>query len=542
MLEAHRLIAPAPDEPPHHHCAAPSRARRRHRQALAESRWPADLAQRSRGELPKLPPRRSMSPTRSARWACSIAPLRSPSSADPSSVMVARTPSSRPSSARPFCMVPTSSTSPRSTRPSPPTTERQAGRRGADDLAAGRPPASRPTSARGSASARRQPKRWRLSAGRWSARSPPSSPISSPWPCGASDGERRVKAPSFWSDPDGSRRPAAGAVRIALVGAVTLGAHARPGEPGAGSRRLCREPDRRRIRQDADGPVDRLLAWRLRVADPAILTRGYGGSLAGPVRVDAGAAWCTAEVGDEPLLHAARFPTIVSGDRPAGAALAVAEGADAIVMDDGFQNPSLAKDLSILVVDAAAGLGSGRVLPRRPAQERPSRRSSPWPMPLSSSARVMPATGWPKRRCTPDARSSVPGSPCRRLCEAASQGATCSPSAASAGRRSSSDSRCAGARNAVLRPYRRSPRLWRCRCRAPAGGSRADGLAAGHDGEGCGQADGDRRTRAPRGGGHGGPCRAGDRGRRRPDPAPRPAQAPLTRSGWSRCITACGLA
>jgi tetraacyldisaccharide 4'-kinase len=97
---------------------------------------------------------------------------------------------------------------------------------------------------------------------------------------------------------------------------------------------------------------------------PAFLSRGYGGTLKGPVRVMT--QHTAREVGDEPLLLAQRALTIVSRDRPAGARLAQELGATVIVMDDGLQNPSLTKDLAIAVVDGETGLGNGKIIPSGP--------------------------------------------------------------------------------------------------------------------------------------------------------------------------------
>jgi len=109
-------------------------------------------------------------------------------------------------------------------------------------------------------------------------------------------------------------------------------------------------------------------ALRLRGMAPHFLTRGYGGSMAGPLRVDP-AKHGFREVGDEALLLAAEAPSWVARDRPAGGRRAVAAGADLVIMDDGLQNPSLVKDLSLLVIDGGYGLGNGRVMPAGPLRE-----------------------------------------------------------------------------------------------------------------------------------------------------------------------------
>ena len=117
-------------------------------------------------------------------------------------------------------------------------------------------------------------------------------------------------------------------------------------------------------------PVAIDLAGRLieRGERPHLMSRGYGGALAGPVQVDP-ARHGHREVGDEALLLARVAPTWIARDRAAGAKAAIAAGATVLVLDDGFQNPSLVQDLGFVVVDGRYGFGNGHVLPAGPLRE-----------------------------------------------------------------------------------------------------------------------------------------------------------------------------
>lgn len=171
-----------------------------------------------------------------------------------------------------------------------------------------------------------------------------------------------MRAPGFW------QRGGVAAWLLAplgrVYGAVTARRMARPGVRVAATVICCGNAS-------AGGAGKTTLALELgarllaRGRKVAFLTRGYGGA-GGVYRV---AGQDAAAAGDEALLLAGRAPTYVGADRAASARLAVAEGAEVLVMDDGLQNPGLAKDASLLVIDGEAGFGNGRLIPAGPLRE-----------------------------------------------------------------------------------------------------------------------------------------------------------------------------
>jgi len=177
-----------------------------------------------------------------------------------------------------------------------------------------------------------------------------------------------VKTPAFWYRP-----PGLASTLLAPLGAL-YGL--------AGRRRLAGTVPRRvgvpvacvgNLVAGGAGktPVGLALIAALQARGIAVhaLTRGHGGREAGPLAVDPGRHGA-ADVGDEALLLAGAAPCWVARDRLAGAECAVAAGAGAIVMDDGFQNPALHKDLALIVADGAVGFGNGRLVPAGPLRER----------------------------------------------------------------------------------------------------------------------------------------------------------------------------
>ena len=179
-----------------------------------------------------------------------------------------------------------------------------------------------------------------------------------------------MRAPDFWSRTDGAARVAAAALSPVgwIYGAVTDWKRTHTLPFRARAKVICVG----NLTAGGSGktPIVEAIAriLKARGQNAMILSRGYGGRLRGAALVNP-RMHSAADVGDEPLLLAASAPVIVARNRRLGAVLADTEGADIIVMDDGYQNFTLEKDLSILVVDAAKGFGNGHILPAGPLRE-----------------------------------------------------------------------------------------------------------------------------------------------------------------------------
>lgn len=176
-----------------------------------------------------------------------------------------------------------------------------------------------------------------------------------------------MRAPGFWHEPAGFL-----STLLSPLGAIYAAGTARRLRGGARNRVGVPVICIGNINAGGTGKTPTAIAVAQHLTAKGVkvhaVTRGYGGEAEGPLLVNE-RTHTAPETGDEALLLAAFLPTWVSKDRLAGARAAVEAGAECLILDDGFQNPALAYDLSVVVVDAWRGFGNGRVIPAGPLRE-----------------------------------------------------------------------------------------------------------------------------------------------------------------------------
>ncbi|HJT42557.1 MAG TPA: tetraacyldisaccharide 4'-kinase [Rhizomicrobium sp.] len=175
-----------------------------------------------------------------------------------------------------------------------------------------------------------------------------------------------MRAPDFWRRKNAPLALALAPLGLLYGASVAFKArHAKPYDPGIPV--IC--VGNLTVGGSGKTPIAIAIAQVLRAKGhrPYFLTRGYGGSERGPALASGGHS--AQAMGDEALLLARTAPTIVARDRAAGAKLAKEKGATILVMDDGHQNFSLRKSLSLVVVDAETGFGNGFQIPAGPLRE-----------------------------------------------------------------------------------------------------------------------------------------------------------------------------